>query len=142
MLWVDTALYGLLALYLDAVVPQETGTHRPPHFLCMPRFWGAKLGRRRTAPAPGADMHGLAHGLLSTQRAAGPGADPLECAREAAAPAGDALLVLDRLTKRFSKNAFGESEADVTAGLDEGLRSLNVSNLLSMANPHSYKKFQ
>ena len=28
------------------------------------------------------------------------------------------------------------------AGLDEGLPSLNVSNLLYMENPYSYKKFQ
>ena len=30
----------------------------------------------------------------------------------------------------------------LAAGLDEGLPSLNVSNLLYMENPHSYKKFQ
>ena len=59
-------------------------------------LFSLKLGRRRTAPAPGADMHGLAHGLLSTQSAAGPGADPLECAREAALGLGRIVALYHR----------------------------------------------
>ena len=35
----DTLLYGLLAYYLDNVMPTEYGTVRKPWFFLDPAFW-------------------------------------------------------------------------------------------------------
>ena len=39
MLIVDSVLYFLLALYLDAVIPAEYGQRKSPYFIFMPSFW-------------------------------------------------------------------------------------------------------
>ena len=39
MLWLDTVLLSLLAVYLDLTVPQEFGQRLPPHFLCSMQWW-------------------------------------------------------------------------------------------------------
>ena len=39
MLVVDTALYGLLAAWLDNVLPTEYGTRRPAWFCLQPSYW-------------------------------------------------------------------------------------------------------
>ena len=35
----DMFIYLVIALYLDAVVPQTYGTRRPFYFFLLPRFW-------------------------------------------------------------------------------------------------------
>lgn len=39
MLAVDTLLYGLLAAWLDNIIPTEYGTRRQPWFFLVPSFW-------------------------------------------------------------------------------------------------------
>ena len=39
MLALDTLLYGLLAAWLDNILPTEYGTRRPPWFCLLPSFW-------------------------------------------------------------------------------------------------------
>ncbi|XP_044763088.1 ABC transporter A family member 1-like [Coccinella septempunctata] len=42
MMALDTVIYGLLAYYLDSVVPSETGIKRSPLFCFKPSFWCSK----------------------------------------------------------------------------------------------------
>ena len=44
MLVVDTLLYGLLAVWLDNIVPTEYGTRRPPWFCLQPFYWRRTVG--------------------------------------------------------------------------------------------------
>ena len=39
MLLVDTILYGLLAAWLDNIIPTEYGTKRMPWFFLLPSYW-------------------------------------------------------------------------------------------------------
>ncbi|XP_029955495.1 retinal-specific phospholipid-transporting ATPase ABCA4-like [Salarias fasciatus] len=39
MMWLDTALYAVLAWYLDSVFPGQYGIGRPFYFPFLPRFW-------------------------------------------------------------------------------------------------------
>eukprot|EP01038_Epipyxis_sp_PR26KG_P012006 gene12006-16074_t len=39
MLWIDFYIYGILALYLDQVIPQEYGTPKHPLFFLQWRYW-------------------------------------------------------------------------------------------------------
>ncbi len=39
MIFLDIILYGLLAAWLDNVLPTEYGTKRPLWFPCQPSFW-------------------------------------------------------------------------------------------------------
>ena len=39
LMLVTIVLYGVLAAYLDAVIPSEFGTAEPFYFCCLPRFW-------------------------------------------------------------------------------------------------------
>ena len=39
MLMVDTILYGLLAAWLDNIIPTEYGTRRQPWFFLVPSYW-------------------------------------------------------------------------------------------------------
>ena len=39
MLGVDTVLYGLLAAWLDNIIPTEYGTRRKPWFFLLPSYW-------------------------------------------------------------------------------------------------------
>ena len=39
MLVVDTILYGLLAAWLDNIIPTEYGTRRQPWFFLLPSYW-------------------------------------------------------------------------------------------------------
>ena len=60
MLLLDAVLYGVLAWYLDKVVPSEFGTPLPPTFCCRRSYWA------RTQRAP--DAHEAAP-LLEAERA-------------------------------------------------------------------------
>ena len=42
MLLVDTILYGLLAAWLDNILPTEFGTRRSPWFCFQPSYWFRK----------------------------------------------------------------------------------------------------
>ena len=44
MLVVDTLLYGLLAVWLDNIVPTEYGTRRLPWFCLQPFYWRRTVG--------------------------------------------------------------------------------------------------
>eukprot|EP00038_Savillea_parva_P008022 m.174117 g.174117 ORF g.174117 m.174117 type:complete len:1815 (+) comp13791_c0_seq1:54-5498(+) len=44
MLFVDTLLYGLIVLYLDAVIPSELGVPKPWYFVLLPSFWRSVMG--------------------------------------------------------------------------------------------------
>lgn len=39
MIFVDTLLYSLLAVYLDNVLPGQYGTRYPPYYFLMPSYW-------------------------------------------------------------------------------------------------------
>ena len=43
MLFVDTLLYGLLAAWLDNIVPTEYGTRRRPWFCLKPSYWTSSV---------------------------------------------------------------------------------------------------
>ncbi|XP_021925694.1 ATP-binding cassette sub-family A member 5-like, partial [Zootermopsis nevadensis] len=47
MISLDIVLYGLLAYYLDCVIPSEHGTKRSPWFCFTPRFWCSKKSAPR-----------------------------------------------------------------------------------------------
>jgi len=47
MLLLDTVLYGLLAAYLEAVLPSEFGTHLPFYFPLLPSYWEGLWKRLR-----------------------------------------------------------------------------------------------
>ena len=42
MIFIDIILYGLLAYWLDQVLPTEYGTKRPLLFFIQPSFWSKK----------------------------------------------------------------------------------------------------
>ncbi|XP_052276886.1 ABC-type organic anion transporter ABCA8B-like isoform X3 [Dreissena polymorpha] len=44
MLFVDSVLYFLLAIYLDNVIPGEYGSRYPPWYIFMPSYWCHALG--------------------------------------------------------------------------------------------------
>ena len=55
MLLVDTALYGLLAAWLDNVLPTEYGTRRPAWFCLQPGYWRSarlEVGDQQSALPP------------------------------------------------------------------------------------------
>ena len=39
MILIDLILYGLLAAWLDNILPTEYGTRRPPFFCLDPNYW-------------------------------------------------------------------------------------------------------
>ena len=39
MMAVDIVLYGLLAAWLDNIIPTEYGTRRKPWFFLLPSYW-------------------------------------------------------------------------------------------------------
>ena len=39
MILIDLVLYGLLAAWLDNILPTEYGTRRPPFFCLDPKYW-------------------------------------------------------------------------------------------------------
>ena len=39
MLFIDIILYGLLAAYLDNVIPSEYGIRKSPWFCLQPSYW-------------------------------------------------------------------------------------------------------
>ena len=42
MIFIDIILYGLLAAWLDNILPTEYGTRRPPWFCLQPSYWVRK----------------------------------------------------------------------------------------------------
>lgn len=50
MIIVDIFIYLLLALYLDAVIPAEYGTRRPPYFIFQLSFWKSMFCENRSKP--------------------------------------------------------------------------------------------
>lgn len=56
MLIVDAALYFLLALYFDAVIPAEYGPRKPPHFIFMPSFWKSLFPAKDKRNVPARQM--------------------------------------------------------------------------------------
>ena len=54
MMFFDTILYSVLALYIEQVLParfRATGVPKPWYFPCTPRFWRSMLCWRNTARA-------------------------------------------------------------------------------------------
>ena len=48
MLTVDIILYGLLAAYLDNVIPTEYGTRKSPFYFLQPSFWKSSTNESKT----------------------------------------------------------------------------------------------
>ncbi|KAL3270830.1 hypothetical protein HHI36_021350 [Cryptolaemus montrouzieri] len=59
MMALDTVIYGLLAYYLDSVVPSENGIKRGPLFCFKPSFWCAKKPVRSYPIANGGSVASL-----------------------------------------------------------------------------------
>jgi len=112
MLWLDTVWLGLLALYLDAVVPQEFGSQLPPNFLCLPQWW-----RRRYNVWFSREPVGMQQPLFVTEEDASSSEPEDDCAREPFGETGSTNVVvkLDKLTKIFKKNWLRDSDDDTLA---------------------------
>ncbi|KNC49900.1 ABC transporter [Thecamonas trahens ATCC 50062] len=46
-LLVNAAVFGVLALYLDNVIPGEHGSPKPPYYFLLPSYWGLSLSCSR-----------------------------------------------------------------------------------------------
>jgi len=55
MLWFDFALYGLLAFYLEHVLPNQYGVRKPLYFLCTRTYWRGVAERPAQGNAPDPD---------------------------------------------------------------------------------------
>ena len=102
MLWLDSALYLLLALYLDNVVPQEVGTHKPATFIFMPKFWRNLCCPNRTEGS--GRSGGIGERFLSsnTELDSEIDGENSQCAREEEednVQGAESIVVLHRVTK-------------------------------------------
>lgn len=131
MLWVDTAWLALLALYLDAVVPQEFGSQLPPHFLCLKPWWQQRYKMWFSKSDVGRLQQ--SHSLLRATADATADAPHDDCAREPFGETGSKTVVvqLDGVTKIFRKNWLRDSDDD-TLAVDHVNLSLTTGEIFGL----------
>ena len=128
MMWVDTVWLGLLALYLDAVVPQEFGSQLPPNFLCLPQWWRRRYKMWFSREPEAATLQPLFAGEDISS------SEPVDdCAREPFGETGSTNVVvkLDKVTKIFRKNWLGDSDED-TLAVDRVNLSLTTGEIFGL----------
>eukprot|EP01052_Picozoa_sp_SAG31_P021646 SAG31_NODE_1684_length_7534_cov_6.461870_3_plen_1457_part_00 len=117
MLWVDVALYTIMTLYLDTVVPQNLWATLPPWFLCTRHWWRSKCGSQ--------------HDSLVAVAAA---EDTLDtCVREHVMPTGCELVRMKRVTKTFKKtHCTPRSSVDAVRAVDGVTLSLHSNQIFGL----------
>lgn len=125
MLWIDALWLGLLALYLDCVVPQEIGSQMPPNFLCTTQWWKHRYHSWFSREP----VSSIQEPLYDPEASASEADD--DCAREPGQVLNNVVVKLDRVTKIFRKQWLRESDDD-TLAVDRVNLSLATGEIFSL----------